>query len=352
MQNRLRILPLILCAASFVVAAQVQAQVMKTEPASASANANAQAHTQAELHAEVQAIASPPPENEGDADSAGSISGRFQLHAPKSDWATLLREHIPELSGHADPQNITPALIRKLRLDISNILATEGYFSPVIQFNNPNINPATSDATAAVANLKAIVIEVDPGPRTIIENVSIQMHGPLADRIAAGDALAIQRRKAMQEDWGLAVGQVFRDSDWSDAKNQLIENLRADGYAAASISESHARIDAEHHRGILQVDIDSGPMFTLGELQVTGLQRYPAWLLQRYRPPSKGEPYSRGRLLEFQRLLQNSPYFASVAVSVDPDPAKSDAVPIDVHVVERKARDLSFGLGYSSNTGF
>lgn len=41
-----------------------------------------------------------------------------------------------------------------------------------------------------------------------------------------------------------------------------------------------------------------------------------------------------------------------MAVSVDPDPSKADRVPVDVSVVERRPRDLAFGVGYSSNTGF
>jgi translocation and assembly module TamA len=39
-------------------------------------------------------------------------------------------------------------------------------------------------------------------------------------------------------------------------------------------------------------------------------------------------------------------------VQIDADPDKAAAVPVEVNLTERKARDLSFGAGYSSNTGF
>ncbi|MFZ6746774.1 autotransporter assembly complex protein TamA [Undibacterium sp. JH2W] len=288
----------------------------------------------------------PASETDGEANTTNTktSSGRLQLQAAKSHWADLLKEHIPEFASNVEAQNITPALIRRLRLDISNIMVTEGYFSPLIQFDNP-------DQLATTGN-KLIHVTVEAGPRTIIENVSLKVQGPMADAIDAGDKALIKRRRAMQEDWGLAVGQPFREADWSDSKTQMLESLRADAYAAASMTNSEAKIDADEHSGILQVEVDSGPVFTLGELRVTGLQRYPSWLIDRYQPPKKGEVYSRSRLLDFQRSLQNSAYFATVAVGIDPDPDKADAIPVDVTVLERQARDLSFGLGYSTNTGY
>lgn len=292
-----------------------------------------------------------------------SISGRFRLQAAKTDWADLLREHIAEFSSSSEAQNITPALIRRLRQDISGILATEGYFSPKTEFRNLNLDDvdntaaSASSADAAEANDagvagKMIEVMVDAGQRTLIENVNITFQGDFAATLAAGDPHVKQRHQALIQDWGLGVGQFFRESDWRDAKTQLTETLRSDVYAVARITDSAANVDADNYRADLQVEVDSGPPFFLGELRVTGLQRYPQWLLDRYQPPVRGEAYSRSRLLEFQRNLQNSPYFGTVAVSIDPDPEKASAVPVEVNLIERKARDLSFGVGYSSNTGF
>jgi len=329
MQINLRPLLIFFCAVGFCSAGTVRAQ--QTVP----------------TEAPVAGLPAPV----GDSEASGSTistasSGRLQLVAAKSRWADLLREHIPEFANNAEAQNITPALIKRLRLDISNILSTEGYFSPQIQFDNPD------QAAAPVTANKIIRVTVEAGPRTVIENVSLKVLGPMADAIDAGDKAVTKRRRALQEDWGLAVGQPFRENDWSDSKNQLLESLRSDTYAAAGMTYSEAKIDADQHSAVLTVDVDSGPVFNLGEMRVTGLLRYPSWLIERYQAPRKGEVYSRSRLLDFQRALQNSPYFATVAVGIDPDPEKADAVPVDVTVVERQARDLSFGLGYSTNTGY
>ncbi|MFZ6658302.1 autotransporter assembly complex protein TamA [Undibacterium sp. TJN19] len=347
MQRKLRPFLVLYCAASLCGMGQVRAQtVLPSKPTPILAPVPPSVPV-------IGTTVSPQENSEPETEIAiSSTSGRLQLQAPKSAWTDLLKEHIPEFSGSADAQNITPALIRKLRLDISNILATEGYFSPQIQFENfDNLVKAQVPANTPVT-VKLIHVTVDAGPRTLIENVSLKVFGPLADAIDAGDKSAIKRRRALQEDWGLAVGQAFREADWTDAKTQMLESLRSDAYAAANISDSEARIDADNQRGILQLEVQSGPPFTLGEIRVNGLQRYPAWLIDRYQAPKMGEPYSRSRLLDFQRALQNSPYFGTVTVGIDPDPEKASAVPVDVTVLERQARDLSFGLGYSTNTGY
>ena len=277
------------------------------------------------------------------------MSGTFRLQAAKSDWSAQLEEHIPEFAANAEPQNITPSLLRRMRQDIGDILSTEGYFSPRIEFENIN-EAALRDPSAN--SEKIIHVKIEAGPRTVISVVNIQFEGALKNAVDAREAQAIQRRDAAIEDWDLKPGNPFREDLWSQSKNQLTEDLRSHVYAAAKLSSSAANVDVESNSAALELVVDSGPVFSFGALQVTGLKRYQRWLLDRYQPPQEGELYSRARLLEFQRALQNSPYFASVAVAIEADPEKAHGVPIDVNLVERKPRDLSFGLGYSTNTGF
>ena len=272
--------------------------------------------------------------------SSTSQLSLFRLGRAKGEWLGLLQQHVPELTASAEAQSLTPGVLRKLRNAINSLLSTEGYFSPVIGFEKKT------------ANASIILVNVDAGPRTLIQNVNLTFTGALADAVKLGQVAAVERRDSLVANWSLSTAEPFRDSEWVRAKTQLSESLRSDSYAAASIIDSSAAIDADNHTAILAVEADSGPAFVLGEMTVSGLQRYPLALLERFNPPKKGEPYSRTRLLDYQRALQNSAYFSTVAVSVEPDPAKADAIPVEVNVVERKARDLALGVGYSTNTGF
>lgn len=264
----------------------------------------------------------------------------FRIGRAGGDWSALLLQHVPELSASAEAQILTPGVLRKLRNEINAILATEGYFSASIGFEKK-----TKDASI-------ILVNVDAGSRTVIQDVDLILTGALADAVKLGQVPAVALRDRLVANWLLPKAAAFRESDWVRAKTQLSESLRADTYAAATIVDSVASIDAENHSATLTLEIDSGPSFVLGDLNVIGLQRYPLALLERFNPPKKGEPFSRTRLLEYQRALQNSAYFSTVAVSVEPDPLKSEAVPVEISVVERKARDIAVGVGYSTNTGF
>ncbi|MFZ6816521.1 autotransporter assembly complex protein TamA [Undibacterium sp. Rencai35W] len=289
-------------------------------------------------------------DNINDAIMVSASAKRFQIGDASGDWLALIKQHIPELAPGTDPQNVTPTLLRKLRLDIGNILATEGYFSPLISFDASDASEKTSGVRSGENSV--IRVNIDAGARTLIKDVKLQFSGALNEAYKTGQTDAVKRQSTLTADWGLPAGAAFRDEDWDKAKTTLIEALRSDVYASASIANSSATVDADSNTAMLAVDVDSGPPFTLGEMSITGLQRFPSWLLDRYQPPKKGEPYSRSRLLEYQRALQNSAYFSTVAVNVDTDPAKADNAPVEVSVVERKARDLGFGAGYSSNTGF
>jgi len=291
---------------------------------------------------------SEPPEPDalpqGRREGRGGHLSHIEVGQARGDWLALLKEHVPELAGNSEPQNVNPAMLRKLRRDIGGILATEGYFSPTINFD--------TQVSGTAGGIDRVLVNIEAGPRTAVKSVSLSFSGALADAAKAGRADAIQRRDAIISAWGLPQGAPFRDDDWARAKNAAIENLRSDTYASASISDSKASVGAEEQSAALQLELDSGPPFTLGDIVLSGLERYPPILVDRYNPPRKGENYSRSRLLEFQRALQNSPYFTTVSVSVDPDPDKADNVPVEVNVVERRSRDLGFGLGYSTNTGF
>ncbi|MBC3874624.1 autotransporter assembly complex protein TamA [Undibacterium flavidum] len=270
---------------------------------------------------------------------AEGIFARFYLSELSKPLANLLNEHVPVLSSSAEAQIPTPSLLRKLQRDITEILATEGYFSAQVEFNK------NTDGTR-------IDIQVDPGVRTTIKSVSINFTGELQAAADSGDAEAIKRRDSLTKEWSLEQAQAFRQDDWSHAKTMLMEKLRSYRYAGATLVDSRANIDADSHLATLEIDVDSGAAFVIGDLLVTGLERYPLWLIDRFNPPKKGEPYSSTRLLEFQRALQNSAYFSTVAFNIDTDSTKAEALPIEVSLAERQTRDLGFGTGVSSSTGF
>jgi translocation and assembly module TamA len=102
----------------------------------------------------------------------------------------------------------------------------------------------------------------------------------------------------------------------------------------------------------LSVAIDSGPEFFFGDLEISGLERFPESVVRANNPIRPGTPYSERALADFQATLQGTGYFTSVFVSMANEPEHAQRAPIRVQVVENTLKRLSMGAGYSTDTGF
>ena len=251
-------------------------------------------------------------------------AGEIDLRAP-AEITNLLTPFLPD---EAAPGAGGQARLQRL---VGEILSTEGYFSPQIEFSEVD---------------GVVRISVDPGPRTVIAAVDVAVDGPLAAKT----------RQELIAGWTLPVGQPFRQQDWNSAKQQVLSRLLAENHAGARLLDSQATIDPATREARLMARYDSGPDFRFGELRIEGLERYAPSLVERHnRSVRPGAPYREADLIALQTALQSTPQFRSVLVSIDRDtPPDADGVvtaPVTVRLSERPAHRLSFGAGISSNTG-
>ncbi len=241
-------------------------------------------------------------------------------------WRTNPRMNLDQLRRiHAG----TPDAMREL-------LETEGYFSPQIA------GSLEKEAAGWVASFR-----IDPGKPVLADRFEIRIEGPVQSNPAEVAALHVK----MSARWPLVPGKQFRQAEWEDAKRKALQILLLERYPGARITHSSATVDPQQHRATLELVLDSGPEFTFGELNISGLERYPASIVERLNPIRPGEPYSQPKLLGFQSRLQDSPYFSGALVEVETDPATPDRVPVKVTLTEMPSKKMGFGIGYSTNTG-
>jgi translocation and assembly module TamA len=269
---------------------------------------------------------------------AGEVA-TVELDAPQ-EIQVLLKQHVYLLRMDADTiPEAGPdrsALTRRARREVAALLATEGYFSPEIRIDR-------SDTT----HWRLVV---EPGQRTIVEEVDIQFQGEVHEPDVADELKTL--REQLRRDWTMPPGTPFRQADWESAKQALLDILRDERYAAAKFVSSKADVDPDAAKAWLRIVVDAGPTFKLGALEVSGLRDLPSDFVTRYNTLKEGAIYRRRDLLAFQEFLQSAPQLAVVVVSIDPDPQQAEAVPVRVAVTEAPPRRARFGLGASSNTGF
>ncbi|CAH1387710.1 Autotransporter secretion outer membrane protein TamA [Candidatus Nitrotoga sp. M5] len=259
-------------------------------------------------------------------------SSNVTLSAPNSINA-LLREHFELPDAPLVDETSRHVFLRRAKREISELLATEGYFSPTVALSRK-----------LSEDLELIV---KPGPRTHVSEITIEFKGELTANTTAQQKRITQLRKS----WPLKTGKPFRSHDWEEAKAKLLSEIKHKDYAAAEITDSQAIVDPVNKSAQLIVVVDSGPAFYFGELIVTGLERYQDTKIENFSSIKPGDPYRRELLFEFQDSLQKLPNFSSVSVSIKPDRSLHKAVPILVQLSEKKSKKISLGAGYSSNNG-
>lgn len=220
--------------------------------------------------------------------------------------------------------------------EIRSLLATEGYFSPVISSSHQTQGEVTKPE-----------IRVDPGVLTRIGEVSIVFRGEIIQE----DAKYQKRIEQLRAAWPLQAGSPFRSSEWEQAKATLLSDITQEDFAAAQIVTSQATIDPDHARADLSIIIDSGPVFYLGAIQITGLERYNQTLITNLAPFKIGDAYRRDLLHLFQIALQKAPQFNTISVNISPDTSQHKSIPVQVVLTEAQSQRFAFGGGYSSNNG-
>jgi len=225
--------------------------------------------------------------------------------------------------------------IRDVRKRVPEIAASEGYFSATVEIE---FDSAARDHAT---------VTVTPGPRTTVDGVDIEFRGDLA----SGTPQHEKRREALRAGFGMKRGQPFRSPDWEVAKTKLVESLRDLDYAAGALEESKATVDAEQATAHLHLVLESGPPFTLGDVEIHGLRHYSESSVRRLVDLQRGERFSMERLTNLQRLIQQGPWFSSVVIDVPRDPGHPERVPVNVTVVERPRREVGLALGYGTDDG-
>jgi translocation and assembly module TamA len=269
---------------------------------------------------------------------------RLEVQAPKPLQALLGKSlDLAQVNRLAAGKPLAPSeltrLVAQAPAQARALLETEGYFD------------AQVDVTAEPGAPPLVRVEVQPGPRTIVRDVDLQVRGPLVADTARGAPYAREAQKALHAAWSLPAGEPFREQDWDRAKSDAMAQLRAHGYAAAKWADTEARIDAGEREATLSALADSGPLYRTGPLMIHGLQHQDAQTVRNIADFAPGTPATESLLLDFQDRLQKSDLFDRATVTLQPDAAHPDATPVDVELGESKLQQAKFTVGVAADVG-
>ncbi|WP_444848024.1 autotransporter assembly complex protein TamA [Duganella caerulea] len=271
----------------------------------------------------------------------------------------LLEQNLDLLRFRGNARMNREQLVRLVRAapeQVKTLAATDGYYSPVVE--------ARLDRDGDTPRVE---VSVQPGEPVRVGDVDLVLQGfaPVPD-------LPPEKQfdtTALKAGWTLKKGQIFRQTDWEQAKRGLLRQVVQTRYPRAQLTDTQATVDPDNHVATLRVVLDSGPELRFGELRIEGLKRYPAAIVRNLNPIHPGDYYSEAALQSYQARLQDTGYFSGVEVSADMGAVLNEQLdagaatpkqnaeaamaplPLLVRVTENKRRNVSAGLGFSTNTG-
>lgn len=275
---------------------------------------------------------------------------RLEVHAPRST-RDLLERHL-DLARFQGQADIAPIEIARLMAatpaEARALLEPTGYF-------DAKVDVQRRDGTDGKA--PTVIVRVDPGPSVRVRAVDLRIQGPFAQAMAASgtpdrNAASLQRRwQRLQSRWALPPEATFTQEGWSGAKNALLASLRTRGYPAANLASSAADIDVATRSARLSAAVDSGPLFTIGEVRLVGLERTSEQTALNLLPFGPGTVYSERLLLDYQEALQQAGLYEGVAVELDMQSADPSQAVVLARLREAPTQNATVSVGFSTNTG-
>jgi outer membrane protein insertion porin family len=181
----------------------------------------------------------------------------------------------------------------------------------------------------------SVLFRVEPGPATLVKEVTIQAALP------PGQEVATELR--------LRGGQPYRVRDLAADRNAVTTAYRNAGYLEVTVEPS--LFFSEDRTGVTVVfQVVPGPRAEAGEILVTGLERTREEVVRREIPLESGGPLSLEKLLDAQRRLTGLGLFERVSVT----PLESERATRDllVSLSEAPVTTIAYGVGYSERDSF
>lgn len=222
-------------------------------------------------------------------------------------------------------------LHKKAIAEISTALQPYGYYRPRID----------SSLTKSESGEWQASYIIDPGQVIPIAEFNFTISTEVAEDPAFVDLL--------QENT-LQSGAAFSHLEYEKFKGSLAKLAAERGYFDAGFTDHRVEIDLNHYLARIHLNFVGGIRYRFGEI-VLRQDALEQDFIQRFIPFKQGDPYTLEKLVELQRVLNDTEYFQTAEVSTGKPLIDLHEIPVEVSLIPRKQNRYEFGLGYGTDTG-
>lgn len=185
------------------------------------------------------------------------------------------------------------------------------------------------------------LIAIEPGEPVRLREVDIRVAGEAAESPLFKDLLASNT---------LVEGEILRHGDYEEFKRRLLDLARRRGYAEAEYTQNRIDVYPEIRTADLMLHFESGPRYKVGAVTVIqeGLE---SEFVDAFHELDSGVYFDNSLLTSAFLSLNDSGYFSSVDVRALTPDRETLTIPIEVKLTPAPRRLISYGFGYSTDTG-
>ncbi len=180
-----------------------------------------------------------------------------------------------------------------------------------------------------------VAVAVEPGPLFHLRKIEIK--GTVPDRLGSG--------------LGLKPGAPALAADVLAARERLLEALLDDGHALAKVDEPVAILVPEADALDVSFQTEAGPVATLGEISLHGLDGVNASYVRRRLLLFYGDQFNPKAIEKARQDLASTGVFSSVRVRPAEQLDGQGRLPVDFEFTERPKRVVNIGAAYSTDLG-
>jgi translocation and assembly module TamA len=213
---------------------------------------------------------------------------------------------------------------------IRTALEALGYYEPKIE--------QTLDRTPQCWHAK---FAIRIGPPTLVRKLDVELDGE-----AAKDTEFAKARDQSP----MKLGAVLNHGDYEALKRRWLDLATERGYADAKFTENRIDVYPEDRAADIVLHFDSGKRYRFGRISFQQ-DVLTDELIHSYVKIHRGDPYDGRELNTLYTALANSGYFRNIEVRPQAADRDSDEIPVDIVLSAAKRRTISYGVGYSTDTG-
>ncbi len=223
---------------------------------------------------------------------------------------------------------VTKISKNKISKLVSHALNPYGYYHPMLSIS--------------LKDDKKVVLEVEPGPVTVIATSEI---------VVTGDARLDRDFIQLVENAQLKSGQPLSHQNYDALKQNLLSLAQQKGYLDGQFLQSTLEVIPSLNVANVKLHFDSGSRYRFGDILVVK-SRIEMDRIESLRTFEAGEEFNTVKLAKFQSNLSETNWFKSVAVTGDFDNIGEDnQVPIEVSTQEHSRNIVQVGGGYETDLG-